>query len=276
MLKKESCISAGRMDKSASLPRLSIIIPAYNEEKRISPMLQDYCNYFSHFPKGDVEIIVVLNGCRDNTLEIVKNFSKKYPFLSWHNFPEAIGKGGAIIEGFKKAKGEFIGFADADGATSAQHFYKLMNTIESTRDVDGVIASRWIRGAIVEPRQGLMRRIASRTFNLLGKILFGLKYYDTQCGCKLFRSSAVRTVTPLLGVTQWAFDVDLLYQMKMNGLTIQEIPTVWRDKTGSQLNVPRVSREMFLALVRLRLMYSPFSKLVTLYNKTADLFRSIL
>src|SRR3989344_4067768 len=99
--------------------KYSIIIPAYNEEKRIGVTLDDYCSYFSKFPKGEVEIIVVLNGCVDNTLMVVKEYAKKYAVLRYVDIKEAIRKGGAVIEGFKIAKGDLIGYADADGATRA-------------------------------------------------------------------------------------------------------------------------------------------------------------
>lgn len=246
--------------------KLSIIIPAYNEEQRIGMMLDDYCRYFAKMPKGSVEILVVLNGCRDHTLDVVKHFTKKYHFLHYADIPRAIGKGGAVIEGFKRARGDLVGYADADGATAAVHFHKLVGSLHRA---DGAIASRWMPGAVVQPRQPFQRRFASRAFNLLIKLLFRLSYYDTQCGCKLFKREVVAAVLPALGTTRWAFDVDLLYQLKRRQFTIREVPTTWKDKTGSSIRVLRVSAEMFLALVRLRLVYSPFRFVVGAYNKVA-------
>ncbi len=249
--------------------KYSIIIPAYNEEKRIGITLDDYCSYFSKFPKGEVEIVVVLNGCRDNTLMVVREYARKYPILRYVDIKEAIRKGGAVIEGFKMVKGDLVGYADADGATRAQYYHDLVKQIDNA---DGVIASRWMEGAIVEPKQPLKRRIASRAFNSMTKILFGLNFYDTQCGCKLFRKEAVGSVISSLRTTGWAFDVDLLYQMKRFGFKIKEVPTVWRDRTGSSINVRKVSMEMLLAIIRLRLVYSPFRFVVDFYNRIADRF----
>ena len=96
------------------MAKLSVVIPAYNEEKRIHRTLDSYAKFFSKKVK-DFEIIVVLNNCNDNTLKIVKNFKNKK--IKYLNFKEAIGKGGAILEGFKVAKGDLIGFVDADMAT---------------------------------------------------------------------------------------------------------------------------------------------------------------
>lgn len=244
----------------------TLIIPACNEEKRIDITLEDYCTYFSRFPRGDIEILVVLNGCKDNTLGVVQQFAKKYPFLKYINIPPPIGKGGALVEGFKRAKGDFVGYVDADDATRAPSYHELMKHLG---DADGIIASRWMKGAIVEPRQPFSRRFASRAFNLLVQFFFGLHFHDTQCGCKYFRRKAIQTILPSLGMTRWAFDVDVLYHLKRYGFRVKEIPTIWRDRIGSGIRVPKVSLEMFLALVRLRLLYSPFRFLVGMYNRLA-------
>lgn len=247
----------------------SIVIPAYNEERRIGVTLKDYGSYFSRFPKGSVEIIVVLNGCHDNTLKIVKGCARKYHLIHYIDIPQAIGKGGAVVKGFKRARGKLVGFADADGATAAEQFAQLAKKLDGA---DGVIASRWMPGAIVEPRQPLKRRIASRCFNMFVKVLFGLHFYDTQCGCKLFKREVVREVLPSLGLTRWAFDVDLLYNLKRHNRKVREIPTVWKDRTGSSIHVPKVSLEMLLAIIRLRLLYSPFRFIVGIYNHVAAFF----
>src|SRR3989338_8022676 len=204
--------------------KCSIIIPAYNEERRIGLTLDDYITFFSRFPQKNVEIIIVLNGCTDNTLNIVQSFAKRSPIIRYLNIPQAIGKGGAIIEGFKTSKGDLVGFADADGATRAEHFARL---ITSLGKADGIIASRWIPCAVMKPPQPLSRRIASRCFNVLVRILFGLPFHDTQCGCKLFKRTAILQILPSLQTTRWAFDVDLLYHLKRRGFHVKEVPTVW-------------------------------------------------
>src|SRR3989344_2149339 len=108
------------------MAKLSIIIPAYNEEKRISRTLEYYISFFSRNIK-DFEIIVVLNGCKDHTLAIVKKFINKNKNVKYLDFKEAIGKGAAIVEGFKKARGDLVGFIDADMATLPNAFYDLIN-----------------------------------------------------------------------------------------------------------------------------------------------------
>lgn len=244
--------------------KLSIVIPAYNEEKRIARTLQDYITFFKK-KKITFEIIVVLNGCVDNTLGIVNKFAKKHRQIRYKNFKEAIGKGGAIIEGFKAAKGDLIGFVDADNATKPKAFYDLVKKIN---DYDGIIASRWIKGAKINRKQPLKRRVASRGFNILVRTMFSIRLRDTQCGAKLFKKKAVKKVLPDLGITQWSFDIDLLYQMMRQGFNVIEIPTEWEDNEDSKLRLKKTVPEMFLSVVRLRLVYSRFGFVVNSYNWT--------
>lgn len=246
------------------MKNLTIVIPAYNEEKRIGKTLEEYIQFFSEKLSNDFDIFIVLNGCRDNTLDVVKKFSRKYPNIDYINIKEAIGKGGAIIEGFKKADSNFIGFVDADGATPARAFYDLYINIGNN---EGIIASRWIRGANIGKKQPISRRIASRIFNLWVRFLFGIKVRDSQCGAKLFTKDAVRKVQDGLGITRWGFDVDLLYLMKKNNLKIIEIPTEWNEPGGSKLNLKKISYEMFLSTIRLRLIYSKFIFIVKIYDR---------
>lgn len=243
--------------------KLSIIIPAYNEEKIIGNTLKEYASFFSDKLKDDFEILVILNGCRDNTLDIVRDTAQKYPQIKYKNFPEAIGKGSAVIEGFKIANGSLIGFVDADGATKADAFHDL---VENIKDNEGVIASRWIKGAKILKKQPLSRRVASRAFNVLVKILFGITVKDSQCGCKLFKDYAIKIVTPKLGITRWAFDIDLLYLMKRCGYKVIEIPTTWEEPGDTHLKLKKTIPEMFLAVSRLRLIYSPFRFIVGIYD----------
>ncbi len=243
---------------------LSIIIPAYNEEKRIGKTLEEYLSFFSKNNKENYEIIVVMNGCTDTTYGILESFKKKHTPLKILEFKAGIGKGGAVIEGFKIAKGDLIGFVDADNSTSAPEFEKCVKNILG---YDGVIASRYIQDAVVEPKQPLSRRIASRGFNILIKILFGLRIKDSQCGAKLFRKDVIKKILPDLGITRWAFDVDLLYQLKRNRFVVKEIPILWKDSEGSTLNVRKATIEMFLAVTRLRLIYSPLRVIVKVYDK---------
>lgn len=243
---------------------LSIVIPAYNEEKRIGQTLSDYTLFFNKIYKKSYEIIVVINGCKDNTLGVVLTFLEKNKTVRYLEVKEAIGKGGAIIEGFRIAKGDLIGFVDADGATTPDSFNDLIYNI---RGYDGAIASRWIKGARVVYKQPILKRMGSRGFNFFSRIFFNLKYNDTQCGAKLFTYGLVKNILSELSITKWAFDINLLYSAKRKGYKIIEVPTRWSAMTASHFNLFKAMPEMFLGLVRLRLIYSPFRFIVRLYDK---------
>lgn len=246
--------------------KLSIVIPACNEETRIGAMLDAYLPYFTSRYGREVEFLVVVNGTTDRTARVVESYIPRYPGLHCLVEPGRIGKGGAVLKGFAAATGESIGYVDADGATPPTAFDDL---VAHAADAPVVIASRWCRGAVVHPRQPLTRRVVSRVFNLLTRGLLGLRLSDTQCGAKVLRRDVVRHLLATGGVvTQWAFDVDLLLQARHGGFAIIELPTVWRDISGSKIVVTESSVEMLAALLRLRLYYSPFRWVVNLYNRT--------
>lgn len=235
--------------------QLSLIIPAYNEEKRIKKTLVDYATYFNRSYGANYEILVILNGCLDDTLAVVKEIAKDFDSIKYANYPHAIGKGGAIIEGFKLAQGELVGYVDADGATPPRAFNDLVENIDR---YDCIFGSRWLPGAKVL-KQPLKRRVASRVFNFLVNTCFPLHCKDTQCGAKLIRKRALNSIHDYLTITDMAFDVNLLYALKMKGYTMKELPTEWSDKLGSKVKILKTSLRMFLSIMRLRLIYSPFA-----------------
>ena len=244
--------------------KLSIVVPAYNEEDRIGRMLEAYLTYFAGRYGRDFEVIVCVNGSVDRTADIVRGFQAAFPQLRLIVEPRPIGKGGAIMAGGAVATGEFIGFADADGATPPPAFDDLVKNIGAA---GLIIASRRLAGAVVSPRQPWRRRVVSRVFNFLVRILFKLKITDTQCGAKLMTAEAWRAIVPHIGLTKWAFDVDMLFKTRRARYPIAEIPTTWSDVGGSKLRVGAVSFQMLLAIARLRLLYSPFRWIVALYDR---------
>jgi len=244
--------------------KICIIIPAYNEEKRIGGTLEKYCKFFGEKKSKkalDFEILVVINNTYDRTEYIVKSHQKKCRELKYLNLKQG-GKGFAVIQGFKEAlkKGfDILGFVDADMATSPNAFYDLITNIKS---YDGAIASRYISGARVYPKPTWQRIIASRIFNTLIRSLLFLPYKDTQCGAKIFKKDALKKCINNLTLSQWAFDVDMLYQLKKMGYKIKEVPTIWSDKKYSKVNLKKAGWSMFLAIIRLRILNSPLKKLV--------------
>lgn len=236
--------------------RLLLLIPAYNEESRIEPVLRDYAEYFrQHYP-GPFRIVVVLNGCRDNTLGVVQRVAKDAPTVSALEFPDPIGKGGALIEGLKLAgESDLIGYVDADGATPPRAFHELVKLIPQA---DCVIASRWLPGAVLHQQQTHQRQFASRSFHFIVQLLFWMNIRDTQCGAKVMRSEAVQKIHPSLRIADMAFDINLLYSLKHAGYRILEVPTEWTDRIGSKVSIFRTSLVMFLSAFRIRLIYWPW------------------
>ena len=251
--------------------KISIIIPAYNEEKRIGRTLEEYVRYFKDLKSKkllDFEIIVVINNTKDRTEEIVKKFSRKNKEIRYLNFKRG-GKGFAIIEGFKDTlnrDNDLIGFVDADMATPPEEFYKLIKNIG---DFGGVIANRWDKRSNIS-KQTLLRRILSRGFNFIIKVLFLFPYQNTQCGAKLFKREIIEKVVSDIGSSEWSFDIDLLFHIKRKEGKIISIPTKWHDIEGSNINLVKTPIKMFLSVIRLRLYYSPFNFIVRFYGKLPE------
>jgi glycosyltransferase involved in cell wall biosynthesis len=250
----------------SSNPSLSIVIPAYNEEKRIGTTLETYLTKFEEKFNKDFELIVVLNGCKDDTLKIIKTFQSKFKQLKYFDIPEAIGKGGALTEGFKLAQGEITGFTDADASTSADTFFKLYEILLNFPQVDSIIGSRNLPESIVKGRTP-SRKIMTRGFNFGINLLFNLQIKDTQCGAKLVRKAALKKIVPSLIIANMAFDVNLLVDLKRSGAKILEFPILWEDASDSTIKNPaRVSLTMALAILRLRIVYSPIKNFYPLVD----------
>ena len=237
-------------------PSLILLIPAYNEEHRIAPVLREYGRYFQEQYQGKFQLVVVLNGCRDNTLGVVHEVAREYSAIRALEFQDPIGKGGALIEGFKLAPlADVIGYVDADGATPPRALHDLVRHIG---DADCVIGSRWLPGAVLHIEQSGKRQFASRAFHLIVEVLLRMHIHDTQCGAKVMRRQAVEHIHPALRIADMAFDINLLYSLKRAGYRILEVPTEWTDKIGSKVSLFRTSLTMFLSAFRVWLIYSPF------------------
>ncbi len=244
--------------------KISIIMPAYNEEFRIGRTLEAYSEFFQEKKKikeiTDFEILVVLNACTDKTLDVVREYKKTYKEIRFLEFEQG-GKGFAITEGFKdalKRDNDLIGFVDTDMSTAPEAFYDLIIHIEG---VDGTIASRWINGSEVIRSTG--KYVRSRVFNFAVRSMGLVKQKDTQCGAKMFKREVIEKIHPLLVLTEWAFDINLLFVCKNNKFKIKEIPTKWEDDDkGSKILSSRTPLQMLLGAVRLRLIYSPFAELL--------------
>jgi glycosyltransferase involved in cell wall biosynthesis len=228
----------------ASQSNISLVIPACNEEDRIEIVV---LNYVSAFP--DAEIIVVCNGCVDNTCSVVRRLCTRYPQIKALDFPARIGKGGAIIEGFKVASGDIVGFIDADESTAPGEMAKLLTAMNGK---DGVIGSRKLKESVIPVKQPWKRRFASRIFNIIVCVMFDLKFKDTQCGAKVFRKEAIDNILSEIRTRGFEFDVELLWKLKRNGYRLVELPVTWSHSEGSTFSMANAPK-MFFSLLKVKL-----------------------
>lgn len=213
--------------------KLSIVFPVYNEEKRILPVLEDYYLFFRKKLKDNFEILIIPNNCSDNTTKIVKRFSYDKEEVKFFEIKKYSGKGGAVMKGFEIARSNLIGFVDADKSTSPEEFFKLYSNI---KDNEGIIGSRKIRGAKIIPKRSFTKNLNSFSFSFIVRILFNLKYKDTQCGAKIFKRKVAKYFSKNLKEKGWIFDIDLLNMSKKKGYKIKEFPINWKDDEGSHIS----------------------------------------
>lgn len=229
---------------------LSIVIPAYNEERRLERTLDDYC----HLPDKlnlSLEIIVVIDGF-DETSRIAQEYSWKYDgMIRILKFHERLGKGGAVIKGFASSRGQLVGFADADGSTKVDDLIRLVEFMKKNGGWDGVIGSRWINGAKFVKKPSTSRIFASRGLNVLVRSLLRLHFRDTQCGAKLFKKEIIDKCSPYVNTTGFSFDIYLLYAASKMGFKIKEFPLRWEDSDGSKIGLSDILN-IFFDLFKLR------------------------
>lgn len=234
-------------------PGLSVIVPAWNEEARLPKTLERYLPYLE--ARGQpFEIIVVVDGSHDGTAEVARSYSARGVHVL--EFPHKLGKGGAVLQGLRAAKFDVVGYLDADGPIVPAEIERLVGALDHA---DVAVGSRWAPDSVVTESQPPFRILAGRAFNLLSRVLLGLKLRDTQCGAKFMRRSMVQSVLHQVTLSNWAFDVDLLYHMRKAGANLTEIGVTWRHDTGSKLPVMKIIPVMFLSVIGVRLMNLPIS-----------------
>ncbi|MFH1785868.1 MAG: glycosyltransferase [Candidatus Micrarchaeota archaeon] len=222
---------------------LSLIIPAHNEENHILKTIQDYSSI-----KSIKEIVVICDGT-DNTARVANN--NKNNKITVLEYNKRLGKGGAIIEGLKKAKCEFVGYVDADGSIPYKEYEKLINKLINSEDHLGIVGSRFRTRS--KSKMPLLRIFLSRSFNILVNTLFCLDIEDTQCGAKIFKKTVIDKIIPKLGLTGWAFDVELLFRSKQYG-KIAEEHIEYNHRMKSKIDIIKTPLKMFLSVIRLWLI----------------------
>lgn len=223
---------------------LDIVIPAHNEQDRIGRTLHAYR---AALPAADTHFHVALDGCADATADVVRAHAADDDRIVLHEFPK-LGKGGVLMETFRRCHADHIAFVDADCATPPAELTRLAAVAATA---DGAIASRRLPASFTPGRRGAGRGLTSTGFAWGVRRAFGLRYADTQCGAKVLSRRAAERVVPLLSSRDFLFDVDLLLVAERLGFDVREVPTVWIDQAGSKIDVRREVRRMIAGALRL-------------------------
>lgn len=231
-------------------PLLSIIVPAYNEGSpdRLPKSLREIDAFVKAQP-FDVEVIIVNNNSRDNTLQIAENAARDQVYLRVMTETRQ-GKGAAVKTGMLAARGQYLFICDADLSMPIDEVLKFIPPQLEHYDI--AIASREAPGSrrIDEPE---MRHIMGRVFNFIVRVMAVHGLDDTQCGFKCFRRDVALTLFPIQTIDGWAFDVELLFIAQRRGYKIIEIPITWYYKPQSKINPLRDSINMVIETFRIRM-----------------------
>jgi len=228
---------------------LSVIIPSYNEEKRLPKTLFEIDKYLS-CQDYDYEIIVVSDGSKDKTDEVVKSLQHRIACLKLIDNKENHGKGYVTRQGLLSATGEVRLFTDADNSTSVDQVSKMIPLFKNGAHI--VIGSRDVKGAVLEPPQPPMRVFVGNVFNLMVQVIVGLwGIKDTQCGFKALSAEASNNILPKCKIDRWAFDPEILKIGKKMGYRIEEVPVRWVNDLESKVKMSSTIK-MALDLLRIR------------------------
>jgi dolichyl-phosphate beta-glucosyltransferase len=230
-------------------PTYSIVIPAYNESARLGASLEKVLAYVQ--AQGwDAEVIVVNDGSRDDTAEIVRRYAATDPMVRLLENPGNRGKGYSVRNGMLHAQGRIILFSDADLSSPIEEAPKLLHALEAGADI--AIGSRWLQAETQTQRQPLHRQLFGRVFNLLLRMSLGLQFADTQCGFKAFKRAAAQAIFPLQKIERWGFDPEILFLARKLGFKVEEVAVAWGHSGGTRINPVVDGARMFQEMLRVR------------------------
>jgi dolichyl-phosphate beta-glucosyltransferase len=230
-------------------PRLSIVIPAYNEEQRLPRTIEAIERYLEG--KGiSYELILVDDGSVDGTRMIMDKAAERNPYVRVEVLPHNRGKGRAIATGVAVAKGSEILVTDADLSTPIEELEKLQAALDNGAGV--AIGSRSVKGSRVEIPQPVYRQLMGKTFNLIVQALLLPGIWDTQCGFKLFRAEVAHAAFAGLESERFGYDPEVLYRAKKQGVKIAEVPVVWRHSAPTKVTAMSSSFDMLRDVLKVR------------------------
>jgi glycosyltransferase involved in cell wall biosynthesis len=230
-------------------PKYSIVIPAYNESARIGATLESVISCIRR--RGwSCEVIVVNDGSKDATADVVQSYAKDAPEVRLVENPGNRGKGYSVKNGLLQARGDIVMFTDADLSAPIEEAERLFAAIDSGADI--AIGSRWLKSSRQTHRQPLYRQFFGRCFNIVARHVMGLKFADTQCGFKAFTHQAAQTVFQLMTIERWGFDPEILFIGLLRGFWIIEVPVSWAHDARTRISYIRDGFRMLQELVVIR------------------------
>jgi dolichyl-phosphate beta-glucosyltransferase len=233
------------------LTSISIVIPAFNEQKRLPATLEAVLAYLSGRAWSSWEVIVVDDGSGDETAAVAERFAAGHPGVRLLRNPGNKGKGFAVRHGMLEARGDWILFTDADLSAPIGELDKLLATAEE-KGAAVVIGSRALDRSLIDVHQSLFRETAGRIFNFWMWLFTGLPFWDTQCGFKLFSRTAARGIFTRQRIERFGFDVESLFLARKLGYKTIEVPVRWAHSEGTKVSMLRDSLRMFSDLIEIR------------------------
>ena len=233
-------------------PKLAVIVPAFNEARRLTDNLLTLLSYLQTF-RPEAELIVVDDGSTDRTPQVAEELFARRPEVCARvlRFEKNRGKGHAVRAGLLATRAPVAIFSDADLSTPITELPKIVEPIERG-DYDLVIGSRALNRGLIGQRQPWRREQGGKIFNLIVRLTTGLPFVDTQCGFKAFRMEAARPVIEQATSDGFGFDVELLFLAQRAGLRMLEVPVRWDHHEGSKVHIVHDSLRMFAEVVSLR------------------------
>jgi len=229
---------------------LSIIIPAYNEERRL-PKTLDSIGAFVKASPLRAEIIVVDDGSTDNTAQLVTSSEDKYKNLRLVSNGRNRGKGFSVRHGMLEVRGEFALFTDADLSTPIEEAGKLLAPLRE-QGYDVAIGSRAMDRSLIQIHQSAVREQAGILFNYVVRLMMGIGFSDTQCGFKAFRADRARIIFEQQRIERFGFDPEILFLAKRHGLKVAEVPVRWSHDSATKVNVIGDGTQMLMDLLTIR------------------------